>query len=209
MQGGRDRGLLVLTVSAILFSTCSGSVRSVARTPASWTRSVFHGDSLVVSFAHPASWRTRLQPLSLHYGAIFGFLSNFGVRQFCHSGPTGGGCIWADLGPFPRRGILVTFGTGGYGPGPLSQKELLGTGTSLIVGGHPAHRHLGRGQGCLGTGARSSVSYTVLDGKHQGVFGIEFCYRGPSTGFFVSEAERVAWSLHLGPGPPGLGPSPS
>jgi hypothetical protein len=200
---------MILTVSAILLSTCGFSLGSVARTPASWTRSTFFGDSLVVSFAHPRSWRTRLQPLSLHYGAIFGLLSNFEVQPFCPPSPTGGGCVWADLGAFSRRGMLVTFGTGGYGPGPISQKELLGAGASLVIGGHPARRHLGRGQGCPGTGARSSVSYTVLDGKDQGAFGIDVCYRGRSTRSFLSEADRVARSLHLGPGPPGLAPTPS
>jgi len=163
----------------------------------------------VVSFTHPKSWRSQLQPVSFHYATIFGFLSNFGVQQFCHSSSTGGGCIWADLGRFPRRGILVTFGSGGYGPGPMTQEELLGAGTPLTIGDHPAHRRTGRGQGCLGTGARSSVVYTVLDGRNQGVFRIEFCYRGPSTGTFQNQADQVAQSLRLDAGKTGLGPSPS
>lgn len=188
----------------------SPRVQSESHVPALWARSTFHGDRLTVSFAHPIAWRSQLQPFSLHYGTMFGFLSNFGLQQFCRSAPTGGfGCIWADLGQFPRNGVLMTFGTGFYGPGRMSQQELLGPGTPTTIGGHVAHRQMGNGQECLGTGALSSVSYRALDGKIQGVFSIEFCYRGPSPGTFRSQVDQVARSLHLGPGPPGLGPQPS
>jgi hypothetical protein len=193
---------------AIVLASCGGRVHSGTRAPTSWTKSTVHGDSLTVSFTHPRSWRSQLQPLSIHYSATFGFLSNFVLQQFCHFGQSGEACTWADLGRYPSNGVLMTLGTYGCGPGPRSQQELLGAGNPMTIDGHVAHRFTANGQGCLGTGAEYSVSYRVLDGKAEGIFGIEFCYRGSNPGTFQSEADRVARTLHIRPGPSGLGAQP-
>jgi hypothetical protein len=177
--------------------------------PASWTNSTFHGDSLTVSFDHPGSWRSELKPLSFHYSDIFGFLSNFTLQPFCHSYATSYDCIWAQAAQFPANGVLMTFGTVGYGPGIESGRALLGPGRATPIGGRAAHRVSGNGRGCLGTGATASVSYAVVDGKTQGIFGVTFCYRGAQPGKFRSEADGVAQTLRLNRGPSGVGAQPS
>jgi hypothetical protein len=203
----------VFVVLATTLSSCSGtSANESPKSPSFWTASTFYGDSLTVSFKHPAAWQSQLEPLSLHYAATFGFLANFTLHQFCGSVVRGGGCIWADLGPFPPNGLLLSFGTNGYGPGLLTQKELLGPGTVVSIGGHLAHRRVNAepaGGDCLGTGAQESLSYTVLDGKRQGAFYIDFCYRGPHLRALRSVANQVAGTFRIAPGPVGVGPQPS
>jgi hypothetical protein len=167
-----------------------------------------HSDSLRVSFQHPTSWRSLLQPLGLHYDATFAFLANFPLRQFCHQVPNSFTCLWADLGPYPAIGVLMTFGTFGYGPGPMSRQELLGPGAHLKVGGRTARRRVSDGVGCLGTGAQHAVSYTVVDGEPQGIFGVTFCYRGPPRRQLTAQIDRVMRTMRIAPGPPGVGAQP-
>lgn len=177
--------------------------------PPAWSHSTFHGDSLTVAFAHPSTWRSQLGPLSLHYGDTFAFVANFSLLPFCGSSAPGSfGCLWAKLGPYPPNAVLMTFGTTGYGPGQLTQTQLLGHGTPVLVGGHQARRTMGIGQGCLGTGATNSESYSVLDGRSQGAFWITFCFRGPNEHLLMSDADQVVGGLSLVPGPSGVGAQP-
>jgi hypothetical protein len=192
-----------LAAFAVALPSCAGhSTKSGAQVPASWVRSTFHGDGLTVSFEHPPSWRTQLAGRGFHYGDTFAYVANFGLnRYWCGNPENSGACIWKQLGTYQPNGMLVTFGTGGYGPGGQSQQQLLGTGRPLSIDGHAARRVSASSQGCLGVGAEASVSYTMLDGKSQGVFAIGFCYRGPQLSELQSEADQVALSLRLGPGP--------
>lgn len=203
----------LLVASAILDPgdpVAMGATRSSTSSHQTWTYSSFTGAGLHVRFEHPAAWQSQLRPLGLHYSATLGFLANFHLNQFCGSpSPTSYRCIWADLGPFPPDGILMEFGTGGYGPGPMTQKELLGSGHRVTVGGHTARRQLGSGVGCLGTGAQSSVIYRVTDGQAQGIFSIDFCLRGPYRKSMQTQIDRVIRSFRITPGPPGVGVQPS
>jgi len=177
--------------------------------PANWTKSTFHGDSLTVSFDHPKSWESQLGPNGFHYSDTFAYLSNFTLRQFCQGTNGGFSCIWANLGPFPPDGVLMTFGTGGYGPGTETRRQLLGGGTKVLIEGRLAHRSVGTGQGCLGTGGESSLSFAIVDGRPQGAFYVNFCFRAPHLSVLRSEADRVAKTTHIERGPPLIGAQPS
>jgi len=194
---------------AFVMTACESSPESLGKSPAaSWTRSTFHGAGLTITFDHPPTWKSQLRGRGFHYSATFGFLANFGLHQFCGSPASGPGCLWRVLGPFPPNGVLMTFGTFGYGPGDESQAQLLGPGAAMMVNSRVARRSVGTGEGCLGTGANSSLSYRMVDGQTQGAFAIDFCGRGPNVRLLESEADRVARSLHISPGPAGEGARP-
>lgn len=126
----KGRMVLTLCVTSALLSSCaqaSATVRPSAtpsRTPGiPWVVQDFHGAGIVVTLDHPTAWRSQLQPLSLHYTAIFGFLANFPLRQFCtHPTASSFECTGANIGKIPIDGVLVNFGTEGYGPIGPEQK---------------------------------------------------------------------------------------
>ena len=100
----------------------------------------------------------------------------------------------------------MTFGTGGYGPGDTT--PTLGPGVPTTLNGRRAHRTSGNGEGCLGVGATDSISYAVLDGKTQGEFGVDFCFRGPGLSSLEHKADQVAQTLRIAPDPTDLGVHP-
>jgi hypothetical protein len=205
-----NRILRALLPLMVLVLAVSGYARPASgQVPSSWIKSTFHGDGLTVSFDHPKSWQSQLGPNSFHYYDTFAYLSNFTLHQFCEEHePPGSGftCWWKDVGAFAPRGVLMTFGTGGFGPGGAeSHAQLLDGGARVKIGGRLARRTVGVGQGCLGTGAQSSLSYVILDGKSQGAFDVEFCFRGPQVSKLRTEAEQVAKTIRLHPGPSGVG----
>ncbi len=80
-------GVFALDVSGRLHSPTSAPAAKGAthkRTPgAPWMVQEFHGDGLVVTLDHPTAWHSQLQPLSIHYAAVFGYLANCPLQQFC------------------------------------------------------------------------------------------------------------------------------
>ena len=206
----RVAGALLAALAVAALASCGAqSNEAGTRDVPQWVRSTFHGDGLTVSFAHPPSWRIRVAGRGFHYYDAFAYVANFGLDKYwCGNPENSGACTWSELGNYPPGGMLVSFGTGGYGPGAETQQQLLGSGKSLTIGRHRGRRRSGSGQGCLGIGADASVSYSMIDGKSQGIFGIAFCYRGPHLSSLQAEADRVARSIRLGPGPQNLGPGP-
>jgi hypothetical protein len=174
-----------------------------------WVDEDFHGDGLVVALDHPVAWRGQLQPLSIHYAAVFGFLANFPLQQFC-SHPTSSSfeCTWANAGKVPTDGVLVKFGTEGYGPGPQLKGEFLSRGTPTTIDGHRAAEQSGNGAGCLASGADHSLALWIDDGRPAGVFDITFCWLG-SNPILAKDVRMVATRLILRPDPSNSGPFPS
>jgi hypothetical protein len=172
-----------------------------------WVDENFHGDGLVVTLDHPVAWRSQLQPLSLHYAAVFGFLANFPIKQFC-SHPTSYilECNWANAGKVPTGGVLVEFGTTGYGPGPVQKGQFLSQGTPTTIDGHRASERYGAG--CPGSGADHSLALWIDDGKSAGVFDISFCWLG-SNPSLAKDVRMVATRLSLRRDPSNSGPFPS
>jgi hypothetical protein len=68
----------------------------------------------------------------------------------------------------------------GFGPGPISRKQIFAHGTPIIVGGRHGVLHLADPGGCVGTGATNAVSYAIEDGQPVGFLGLEICWRGAS-----------------------------
>jgi hypothetical protein len=209
--------VLTLCVTAVLVTGCArtaavGALASAAPSSTQgvhWVDQDFHGDGLVVTLDHPVAWRSQLKPLSLHYTAVFGFLANFPLQQFC-SHPTSSSfeCIWANAGKVPTDGVLVEFGTEGYGPGPQPKGQLLSHGTPTTIDGHRASEQSGNGAGCLGTGADHSLALWIDDGKPAGVFDITFCWLG-SNPALAEDVRKAASRLSMRPDPSNSGPFPS
>jgi hypothetical protein len=172
-----------------------------------WVDENFHGDGLVVTLDHPVAWRSQLEPLSLHYTAVFGFLANFPLRQFC-SNPTSHivECNWANVGKIPTGGVVVEFGTTGFGPGPVKRTQFLSQGTPTMIDGRQASERYGAG--CPGSGADHSLALWIDDGKSAGVFDISFCWLG-SNPSLAEDVRLVATQLTLRPDPTNTGPFPS
>ena len=172
-----------------------------------WVDENFHGDGLVVTLHHPIAWRSQLQPLSLHYTTVFGFLANFPLKQFC-SNPTSYilECNWANAGKIPPGGVVVEFGTAGYGPGSVQKNRFLSQGTLTTIDGHRASEQYGAG--CPGSGADHSLAVWIDDGKSVGVFAISFCWLGSSPSL-AQDVRIVAAGLSLRPDPSKSGPFPS
>jgi hypothetical protein len=174
-----------------------------------WEVQDFHGDGLVVTLDHPVAWTSQLQPLSLHYTAIFGFLANFPLKQFCtHPTVSSFECTWANIGTIPMNGVLVTFGTEGYGPGPGGKSQLLSLGTPTTIGGRRASERSGSGSACLGSGVDHALTLWIDDGKAAGVFDITFCWVGGAPSL-ADDVNTVATGLRLRPDPTHAGPFPS
>jgi hypothetical protein len=213
------RGLWVLTLcaSGVLVSSCARTTAVATRPPAApsstpgvqWVSEDFHGDGLVVTLDHPVAWQSQLQPLSLHYTAIFGFLANFPLQQFCtHPSSSSFECTWANAGKVPMDGVLVTFGTGGYGPVEVDKRQLFSQGTPTMIDGRRASEQSGNGSGCLGSGADHSLRFWIDDGKPAGVFDITFCWLG-SNATLAEDVHTVGTRLSLRPDPNHSGPYPS
>jgi hypothetical protein len=208
---------LILCVSGVLVSSCAATSVAVglpSATPSAapgsqWVVEDFHGDGLVVALDHPAAWKSQLQPLSLHYAAMFGFLANFPLQQFC-SNPTSSSfeCIPANVGKVPMGGVLVNFGTDGYGPGPGARVQLLSLGTPTTVDGRRTRELSGSGSACLGSGADHSLTLWIDDGKPAGLFDISFCWLGSAPNL-AADVHRVVARLSLHPDPTNSGPFPS
>jgi hypothetical protein len=162
-----------------------------------------------VTLDHPVTWRSQLQPLSLHYTAVFGFLANFTLQQFCtHPTSSSFECTWANAGKVPLDGVLVNFGTGGYGPLPIETSQLLSQGTPTTIDGRRASERSGNGSGCLGSGAAHSMTFWIDDGKPAAVFDITFCWLG-SDPTLAEDVHTVATQLSLRADPTNAGPFPS
>jgi hypothetical protein len=120
------------------------------------------------------------------------------------AGASGVACIWNEVGAFPEDGVLMTLGTGGYGPGPSSQG--LGPGQPITINGREARLvENDNGGDCLGVGATSFRSFTVKDGKSQGVFNISFCFSGPGDRVLQHEARVVVATLRMRSDPKAAG----
>src|ERR1700694_1815728 len=163
-----------------------------------WVKGTFHGAGLTVTFEHPPFWRTQLSGHGFHYSATFAYMANFPLNKlWCGNPANSGACYWAQLAKFPANGVLLTFGTEGYGPGPSAG---LGPGRSISISGRAAR--VQNGGACqLGVGSSRSLSYTVADGETQGVFYMSFCFAGPTYGQLQSQAQTVAQTLRLTPDP--------
>jgi hypothetical protein len=207
--------VLALCAVGASLSSCAGASAATlsATTPSAsprgqWVTESFHGAGLVVTVDHPVAWTSQLQPLSIHYSATFGYLANFPLHQFCrHPTSSSFECTWADAGPVPMGGILVTFGVEGYGPGPDIAAQLLSQGAPTTVDGHRAALQTGNGSGCLGTGAAHNDTYFVDDGPTGGVFDISFCWLGNSS-TLADDVHTVTSRLTLRPDPTNSGPFP-
>lgn len=116
------------------------------RSPSSLTQADYHGDRLVVDLTYPAERRSQLAPLSLHYVTLFAFLANYSLPPFCHSTPESLSCSWSSIGTFPSGGMVVTFGTEGYGPigGSVEKDQILGQGTPTSIDGRRAAEQSGQ-----------------------------------------------------------------
>jgi hypothetical protein len=206
--------VLTLGVAVVTLGGCAPAAAATPPTTTTpplpsgqWVTQSFHGAGLVVSLDHPVSWRSQLQPLSIHYSATFAFLSNFTLQQFCtHPTTSSFECTWADAGTVPTGGVIVMFGTEGYGPGPGIPAQLLSEGTPTTVDGRRAAEQTGTM--CLGVGADHRTTYFVDDGQPQGLFDITFCWRGSSTAF-AGDVRAVVSRLTLRPDPTDSGPHPN
>lgn len=196
---------VALTVTMAACSSATTTTRTSDQTRTSWTTKTFHGDGLAVSFSLPRAWQPQLPGQSFHYYDIMSFVGNFPLNhRWCTSTPTSETCTWRKVGIFPPGGVLMTFGATGYMPGA---KPTLGPGTTTTLDGRRARRSTSHG-GCLGVGATDSVGYVVSDGKSQGEFDIEFCFRGAGTTAFERMADQVAHSLRIAPDPTNQGVFP-
>lgn len=137
-------------------------------------------------------------------------MANFPLNpQWCtfKNGPggSGGACIWREVGTFQKNSVLMTLGTGGYGPGPSSQG--LGPGQPITINGRQARwvANDNGGEGCLGVGATSFRGVTVNDGESQGEFNLSFCFSGPKDRVLQNEARLVVATLHMRSDPKAAG----
>jgi hypothetical protein len=212
----KRRRVLTLCIAGLLLSACARASAAVgpsatpSRTPGILgVVQDFHGAGLVVTLDHPAAWRSQLQPLSVHYTAVFGFLANFPLKPFCtHPSASSLECSWANVGRIPFNGVLVTFGALGYGPGPDQKGQLLSQGTPATIDGRRAAELSGSGSACLGSGADHALTLWVDDGKPAGVFDITFCWFGADPSL-AADVNTVATHLTLRPDPTNAGPFPS
>ena len=161
-------GVFALDVSGRLHSPTSAPAAKGAthkRTPgAPWMVQEFHGDGLVVTLDHPTAWHSQLQALSIHYAAVFGYLANYPLQQFCtHPSATSFECSWANVGKIPMGGVLVSFGTTGYGPGPGVKAQILSQGTPTMIDGRRASERSGSGSVCGGSGADHGLTLWIDD----------------------------------------------
>ena len=177
--------------------------------PSSWVESTYRADGLLVTMNHPPSWTARLPGRGFHYADVWSFVANFPLNpHWCtfNNGVGGSGvaCIWKQVGTFPKNGVLMTLGTGGYGPGPSTQA--LGGGKPISINGREARMLVfDTGQGCLGVGEKSSLRFTVKDGERQGEFNLLFCFSGPKDRVLQNEARVVVATLHMRPDPKAAG----
>lgn len=200
----------------VVLSSCAQTPTAVVPSAApsitpgiQWVAQEFHGAGLVVTLDHPAAWRSQLRPLSLHYTAVFGFLANFPLQKFCtHPTSFSFECIGANAGKVPMDGVVVEFGTGGYGPLPIETSHLLSQGTPTMIDGRRASERSGNGSECLGSGADHSMTLWIDDGKPAGVFDITFCWLG-SDPTLAEDVHTVATQLSLRADPTNAGPFPS
>jgi len=209
--------VVTLCATGVLVSSCAQPSAAPARTSATpssapgvhWVSEAFHGDGLILTIDHPATWRSQLQPLSIHYATAFGYLANFPLQQFCtHPTSSSFECTWANAGKVPMDGVVVNFGTEGYGPGGFGKDQLLSQGTPTEIDGRRASERSGNGIGCLGVGADHSWTFWIDDGKPAGVFDINFCWRG-SNAPLAEDVRTVATRLTLRADPTDSGPFPS
>jgi hypothetical protein len=209
------RRVVSLWVTGVVLSSCGQAAAAVrpsatpSRTPGvQWVAQDFHGDGLVVTLDHPVAWTSQLQPLSLHYTAILGFLANFPLRQLCtHPSSSSIECSWSNVGTIPMNGVLVNFGTEGYGPGPDEKSQLLSEGTPTTIDGRRASERSGSGA-CSSGGVDHALTLWIDDGKPAEVFDITFCWVG-SEASLADDVNTVATGLRIRPDPTHAGPFPS
>ncbi len=182
-------------------------------TSASWVHADFHGDLLVVALTYPADWRSQLEPESLHYTAIFGFLANFPLPQFCRRTSQSIACSWTGIATFPLGGMLVTFGAEvPGGPGGVSVGDSpLDQGTRESIDGRQAAEQSGQAPewtpGYCPASADHWLTYAV-DASQRAIFYMRFCWRGADPAL-ASDAQSVGTHLTLRPDPSNSGPFPS
>ena len=182
-------------------------------TPVSWVHADYHGDLLVVALTYPADWRSQLEPQSVHYAAIFGFLANFPLPQFCQRTPESLACGWSGISTFPSGGMLVTFGAVvSTGPsGVWVGGSPLDRGTREVIDGKRAAEQSGQAPestpGYCPAGADHWLAYAV-DASQRAIFDIQFCWRGADPAL-ASDAQSVGTDLTLRPDPSNSGPFPS
>lgn len=172
--------------------------------PSSWVKTKYRADGLLVTLTRPPSWRPRLPAQGDVYSDIWSFVANFPLNRNCVT-VSHGGCVWRGGGTFPKNGVLMTLGTGGYGPTQVSQG--LGPGRPISINGRDARMVLtGNDDGCLGVGASSSLDFAVKDGERQGEFDLSFCFSGPKDRVLQDQARLVVATLHMrsDPDAPGL-----
>ena len=182
-------------------------------TPMSWVHADYHGDLLVATLAYPADWRSQLEPQSLHYTAIFGFLANFTLPQFCQRAPESVSCSWSGISTFPSGGMLVEFGAEvSTGPGGVwVGGSPLDRGTRESIDGKRAAEQSGQAPestpGYCPSAADHWLTYTI-DASQRAIFYIQFCWRGADPAL-ASDAQSVGTRLTLRPDPSNSGPFPS
>jgi hypothetical protein len=165
--------------------------------PSSWITSTYRADGLMVTFSHPPSWTPRLPAQGFHYADLWSFVANFPLnRNWCVRGTSSVTCLWKNVGTFPARGVLMTFGTSGYQPGP---PQGLGPGVPISINGREGRMlQDNNGSACLGVGASRSLGVTVNDGEHyQGKFDLSFCFSGPNEWALQDRARVVVSTLHI------------
>ena len=181
--------------------------------PASWAHADYHGDLLVVALTYPADWRSQLEPLSLHYTTVFGFLANFTLPPYCQSSSDSLACSWSGIRSFPSSGMLVTFGAEvPGGPGGVSTGgSILDRGTRTTIDARRASEQSGQAPestpGNCPTGADHWLTYAV-DASPRALFYIQFCWRGADP-VLATDAQSVGTHLTLSPDPTFSGPFPS
>lgn len=178
-----------------------------------WAHAEYHGDLLVVALTYPVDWRSQLEPQSLHYAAIFGFLANFTLPQFCQRTSESLSCSWSAISTFPSGGILVTFGAEvSAGPaGVWVGGSPLDRGTRESIDGKRAAEQSGQAPestpGYCPEGADHWLTYAV-DASRRAIFDMQFCWRGAEPAL-ASDAQFVGTHLSLRPDPSDSGPFPS
>jgi uncharacterized protein YuzE len=182
-------------------------------TPVSWVHADYHGDLLVVTLTYPADWRSQLEPLSLHYYAIFGFLANFPLPQYWQRTSESLSCSWSAIRTFPLGGMLVTFGAEvAGGPAGVSPGgSILDRGTRTSIDGRRAAEESGQAPestpGYCPAGADHWLTYAV-DASQRAIFDIRFFWRGADPAL-ANDAQTVGAHLTLRPDPSYSGPFPS
>jgi hypothetical protein len=209
-------GVLALAACApapVALNTAPAATLTPTLTQLSWVHADYPGDLLVAALTYPPDWHSQLEPQSLHYTAIFGFLANFPLPQFCQRTSESLSCSWSAISIFPSGGMIVEFGAQvPFGPGGVSVGgSPLDRGTRTSIDGKRAAEQSGQAPagtpGYCPAGVDHWLSYEVA-ASPRADFYIQFCWRG-SNPTLASDARLVGTRLTLRPDPSNSGPFPS